>query len=76
MEQDILKMYDVVFKDIVKGYIEDYNEAVEDNKIELTEEEIDTIVYNIINKNDYLWDYIFGTIKSEVQEILKEKETE
>ena len=73
MEQDILKMYDVVFKDIVENYIEEHNEDTEDNKIELTEEEIDTIVFNIINKREHLWSYIYETIDCEIGYIYNNK---
>lgn len=73
MEQDILEMYDVVFKDIVKDYIADYNEAKEENKIELTEEEIKTIVHNIIYDNDYLWGCIYETINCEIEYIYNKR---
>ena len=78
MEQDILKMYDVVFKDMVDCYLENYNQDLEEYQKyrEITEEEKQHIAYRLIYKSEYLWDVINDTIEIELQDILKEKETE
>lgn len=70
-ELNILGMYDLVFQDMVKCYLEDF----EENKLSLTESEIKEIAYKMIYKNEYLWEIINETINNYIG-IIKEKEEE
>lgn len=74
-ELSIINMYDLVFEDIVKCYIEDNNYVGnEENFIELTEREIKRIAYKMICKNEYIWEIINETIDMYIGEILLERE--
>lgn len=73
-EISILGMYDLVFQDAVKCYIEDLN--YDEEKVVLTEQEIKRIAYKMIYKNEYVWEIINEVIRSYVYDILKEREQE
>ena len=78
MEKDILKMYDLVFEDIVQNYIECLNEDAEDNKDakSITEEEKKEIAHNLIFKDEPLWEYIHETIYYEIRNIINNRKEE
>lgn len=74
-EINILGMYDLVFQDMVKCYIEDNNYVGnEDNFIELNEREIKEIAKKLIYKSEYMWEVINETIDVYVGLLLQEKE--
>lgn len=77
MESDILKMYDLVFQDMVQCYIENLNMDLEENQeyLTITEEEKKTIAYKMIYKNEYLWEIINDTIDTYINDILRERES-
>ncbi len=70
---DILKMYDLVFEDFVKCYLENLTEE-ERNKI--SEEDIKTIVHNLIYKSEYMWEVINETIQVELDYLKGDKEND
>ena len=59
--QDILKMYNIVFEDMVKCYLEN---LTEEEQSKISDEVIKSIAYKMIYKNDYLWEVINETIAS------------
>lgn len=65
-EINILDMYDLVFQDIVKSYLEDINYENED-KIILADNEIKKIAHKMIYKNEYIWEIINETIENEIE---------
>lgn len=69
----ITTMYDIVFRDMVKCYLEDMEE---DDKIHLTDSEIQEIAYKMIYKNEYLWEIINETIDMYIGNILNERSKE
>lgn len=68
-EISILGMYDLVFQDAVKCFLEDVN--YEEEKLNLSEDDIKNIAYRLIYKQEYMWEVINECIKSEI-EYLKE----
>ena len=72
-KQDILKMYDLVFQDMVKCYIENMEE---EDKIKINEEDIKDIAYKMIYKQEYMWEIINETIDNYLQDYLIESEDE
>lgn len=77
MESDILKMYDLVFQDMVQCYIENLNMDLEENKeyLKISEDDKKTIAYKMIYKNEYLWEIINDTIDTYIRDILRERES-
>ena len=74
---DILKMYDLVFEDCVKCYLENLNDdEEEEEKTTLTDREIKKIAHNLIYDNDYLWETINETIDYEIGRIIRERKKE
>lgn len=67
---NVISMYEEVFKDCVKCYLEDMEE---ENKVELTETEINRIVYQMIYKNDYLWEVVNEQINYYIGKVLEER---
>lgn len=59
--QDILKMYNIVFEDMVKCYLEN---LTEEEQSKISDEVIKSIAYKMIYKNDYLWEVVNETIAS------------
>ncbi len=72
-DMDILKMYDLVFQDMVKCYLENMEE---EDRVKIAEEEIKEIAYKMIYKNEYLWEIINDTIDNYLGDILVEEEVE
>ena len=71
----IIGMYDLVFQDMVKCYIEDNNHiGNEDNLIKLNEREIKEIANKLIYKSEYMWEIINETIDVHIGLLLQEKE--
>lgn len=68
---ETLKMYDLVFTDIVKNYVDDYNYS-SDDKITITEEDIKEIAHKLIYKNEYIWQIINETINVYLEDYIKE----
>lgn len=68
---NIIDMYNLVFEDCVKCYLDGLNN--EEEKIVLTEEEIKRIAYKMIYKNEYIWEIINETIDMYIGEILLER---
>ena len=68
---EMIKMYDLVFQDMIKCYLE---EMEEEDKIRLSTEDIEEIAYKMIYKNEYLWEIINETIDCYISNILEEKE--
>lgn len=68
---ETLKMYDLVFTDIVKNYVDDYNYS-SDDKITITEEGIKEIAHKLIYKNEYIWQIINETINVYLEDYIKE----
>lgn len=68
---DIKEAYNLVFKDMIECYIEGMHE---NDKIFLTDEEIQGIVYKMIYKEIYLWNCINETIDFYISKLMKEKE--
>lgn len=68
-EISILGMYDLVFQDAVKCYLADVN--YEEEKLNLSEDDIKNIAYRLIYKREYMWEVINECIESEI-EYLKE----
>ena len=71
MEKDILKMYDLVFQDMVECYLENMEE---DDKLKVSEETIKEIAYKMIYKNEYLWEIINDTIDTYLGQYIEEEE--
>ena len=67
MNNDILKMYDLVFEDIVKNYIEDI-EYDRDMKLNISENAIKNIAHDLIYDNDYLWEEIYSCINYKLRD--------
>lgn len=74
-ELSILGMYDLVFEDMVKCYVEDMNYAnnEEDKKLELSNEDIKEVVYRLIYKQEYMWEIINECIVSEIDYVKEAK---
>ena len=70
---EINKMYMEVFKDCVNCYLDNMEE---EDKIKISEKEIEKIANKIIYKNDYVWEVIDETINMYIGDILLEKEKE
>lgn len=68
-ELNILGMYDLVFQDMVKCYLDNF----EENELSLTESEIKEIAYQMIYKNEYIWEIINETIDIYIGNILNER---
>lgn len=68
----MIDMYNLVFEDMVKCYLENF----EENELSLTESEIKEIAYKMIYKNEYLWEIINETIDNYIGRILLEREKE
>lgn len=68
---ETLKMYDLVFTDIVKNYVDEYNYS-SDDKITIAEEDIKEIAHKLIYKNEYIWQVINETINVYLEDYLKE----
>ncbi|MBR4486313.1 hypothetical protein IKS57_02995 [bacterium] len=66
-DKDILKMYDLVFEDIVKNYIED-KEYDRQMKLNISESDIKSIAHNLIYKSEYLWEVINEHIYNELSD--------
>lgn len=73
MEKDILKMYDLVFEDMVRCYLENMEE---EDKLKVSEETIKEIAYKMIYKNEYLWEIINDTIDTYLGQYIEEEEEE
>ena len=73
--ENVLKMYELVFKNEVQDYIESLNMDLEENEkaLTLTEDEKDIIAHKLVFKNEYLWETIHETIDYEINYILKER---
>ena len=81
---DILKMYDLVFQDIVKCYLEDFNCEYEEDeedeeyeeyeeekeKINLTDSEIKEIAHKLIYKSEYMWETINEHISNYIKKYI------
>ena len=67
MNNDILKMYDLVFEDIVKNYIEDI-EYDRDMKLNISENAIKNIAHDLIYDNDDLWEEIYSCINYKLRD--------
>ena len=67
-----LGMYDLVFRDIVKCYLEDIN-CVDEEEITLSESEINEIAHKLIYKNEYIWEIIHETIDCYIGKIINER---
>ena len=75
MEDKMIKMYDLVFQDMVQCYIENLNTDLEENEgaLSITEDEKKEIAYKMIYKNEYLWEIINDTIDNYIGDILRER---
>ena len=71
-ELSLIDMYDLVFEDCVKCYLENFNEN--EDKLTLTDKEIKRIANKIVYKNEYVWEIINETIDMYIREILRERE--
>lgn len=71
-ELSILGMYDLVFEDMVKCYIEDMNYE-EDEKLELSKQDIKEVVHRLIYKQEYMWEVINECIRSEIDYVKGDK---
>lgn len=65
----MLEIYKIVFKDMVRNYLNDLQ-----NKVELNESEICLIANNLVYKSDSMWEYIDETIGYQVGKVLNDKE--
>lgn len=74
-EISIWGMYDLVFVDMVKSHLESIN-YMKDEKTILSESEIEDIAYNMLYKNEYLWEIISETIDSYIDSLKEESEEE
>ena len=63
---EILKMYDIVFEDIVRNYIEDI-EYDRQMKLNISDSDIKSIVHDLIYKSEYMWEIIDEHIKNELE---------
>lgn len=68
---NMIAMYNKVFQDMVKCYLENMEE---EDKTKLTEEEIEDIAYKMIYRNDYLWEIINETIDMYIGKILNKED--
>ena len=64
-DKEILKMYDIVFEDIVRNYIEDI-EYDRQMKLNISDSGIKSIVHNLIYKSEYMWEIINEHIYNEL----------
>ena len=64
-DKEILKMYDIVFEDIVRNYIEDV-EYDRQMKLNISDSDIKLIAHNLIYKSEYLWEIINEHIYQEL----------
>lgn len=68
---EMSKMYELVFQDMVKTYLEN----LEEDKIEIISvDDIKDIAYKLIYKNEYVWEIINETIDTYISNIIYEKE--
>jgi hypothetical protein len=68
---EMSKMYELVFQDIVKTYLEN----LEEDKIEMISvDDIKDIAYKLIYKNEYVWEIINETIDTYINNIIYENE--
>ena len=70
-DKDILKAYDVVFKDMVDCYLENMEE---EDRLKISEETKKEIAYKMIYKNEYLWEVINDTIEIYLEDYINEEE--
>jgi len=68
---DILKMYDLVFQDMVESYIDGMEE---EDKIKIDSKDIKEIAYKMIYKNEYIWEIINDTINIYLEDYIMEEE--
>lgn len=70
-ETTITKMYQLVFEDAVRCYLENFDE---DERVSLTDEEIKEIAYKMIYKNEYVWEIINETIDMYIRLLERESD--
>ena len=63
-------MYDLVFQDAVKCYLENLKE---EEKQKISDGDIKKIAYRLIYKNEYIWEVINEVIRDGIDEILNQK---
>ena len=63
-ELKIWEMYEIVFEDMVKCYIEDY---ADEEKV--SESDIKHIAKKLIYKSEYLWEVIHEHIQNEIDNL-------
>lgn len=68
----MLEIYKIVFKNIVKEYVEEDREE----PITLSEKDINKIAYKLVYGADSMWEHIYETIDYYVDKILLESEEE
>lgn len=73
-ELSLIDMYDLVFEDCVKCYLENNNYVGNENYIDLTDKEIKRIANKMVYKNEYIWEIINEVIDMYIGEILRERE--
>lgn len=58
--EEILKAYDITFQDAVRCY-------AEDNNVKLSDDDIKSIAYRLIYKQEYLWEIMNECIYQEIE---------
>jgi hypothetical protein len=66
--ETIIDKYKIVFEDMVKTYLNDL-----EDKVELTDNEIKQIAFNLLYKHETLWEYINEHIDYEIGKVLLER---
>lgn len=72
----ILDLYNLVFEDMVKNYVEDANYEENEEKITLSEREIKRIANDLIYNDEVLWEYINNSIDNYIGRALLERSEE
>lgn len=71
-------LYEIVFQDIVKNYIEEYNlyKGNSEDSLSLSETEIEKIAHNLIYDREYMWEIINDNVELEIENYINRKEEE
>ena len=70
-DKDMIKMYDLVFRDMVRCYLEDDYLDIDRDKVD--ESIIREVAYDLIYKSEYLWETINEHIETYLEKYLEEE---
>ena len=70
-DKDIIEMYALVFRDMVRRYLEDEDLDIDRDKVD--ESIIRRVAYDLIYKSEYLWETINEHIEMYLEKYLGEE---